>query len=134
MLTLAASCHSHYPEGMSWAERKKYYDDYNKAYMEKKLSASARKADTLLQVSKVRAKPEAVSTSVAFSIRNNSILPQKIEIDGNVLKFNPLEVRYVGFAAGTKAYWYHKTFRLGRGKFLFEVKEKDRDKRFTLFN
>jgi hypothetical protein len=117
---------------MSRAERKKYYDEYNKVYTEKKLSAATSKPGTSLQTTKVVA--TEVNNAVPFSIRNNSLLPQKIEINGNVLKFNPLEVRYVGFATGTKVYWYDKKEKLGRGKFLFEVEEKDRDKRFVLFD
>jgi hypothetical protein len=82
----------------------------------------------------LRAELEVVTASVPFSIRNNSLLPQRVEIDGNVLEFNPLEVRYVGFASGTKLYRYDKKANSGRGKFLFEVKEKDRNKRVSLFN
>jgi hypothetical protein len=133
LLTLAG-CNSHYPEGMSRAERKKYYDEYNKTYTEKKLSAFTAKPDTVLQTGGTGAEREEVITYIPFSIRNNSLMPQKVEIDGNILDFSPLEVRYAGFASGTKVYRYDKKAKLGRGKFLFEVKEKDRDRRFRLFN
>jgi hypothetical protein len=132
-LLVLTGCHSHYPEGMSRVERKKYYDNYNKAYTEKNIAATP-VADVSVQTIKPVTRTEEASTSVPFSIRNNSLLPQKIEINGNVLKFNPLEVRYIGFAAGTKAYLYDKSATEGKGRFLFEVREKDRDKRLKLFN
>jgi hypothetical protein len=134
LILALASCNSHYPEGMSWAERKKYYDDYNKAYVEKELSASTVVPDTVQQKDKAVAETKEVTSSVPFSMRNNSLFPQKVEIDGNILDFKPFEVRYVGFASGTKVHWYDKKAILSRGKFLFEVKEKDRDRRFRLFN
>jgi hypothetical protein len=128
-----AGCHSQYPEGMSRVERKKYYDDYNKAYTDKNLAA-APVADASVQTAKAVTDMGEASTSVPFSIRNNSLLPQKIEINGNVLKFNPLEVRYIGFAAGAKAYLYDKSRAGGKGRFLFEVGEDYRDKQLKLFD
>jgi hypothetical protein len=35
LLLALTGCNSHYPEGMSRAERKKYYDEYDKVYTEK---------------------------------------------------------------------------------------------------
>ncbi len=133
-IILFASCNSHYPEGMSRTERKKYYHDYNKEYEEKKLAASAVESDLPAPASRVITEPKAAITSVPFSIRNNSPWPQKIEIAGNILDFAPLGVRYVGFAAGTKAYLYDKNTKDGRGEFLFEVKEQNRDGKVKLFH
>jgi hypothetical protein len=132
LLLALGSCQGQYPEGMSRAERKKYYDDYNKAYTAQQLTAVP--PASLPQTADTVTEQKEVLTSVPFSIRNNSLLPQKIEVDGNVLKFNPLEVRYVGFAAGTRAYFYDKAAVNERGEFLFEIGEKDRDKRLRLFD
>jgi hypothetical protein len=132
VILIPASCHTHYPEGMNAAERKKYYEAYNKAY-QPKTESNIITSDTLLLNSQVVASANLL-TSVAFSIQNNSLWPQKIEVSGNILAFNPLETRYVGFAAGTKVYQYDKKKASGRGKFLFEIGEKDMNRRFALFD
>ena len=132
VICILASCHIPYPESMSKAERKKYYDAYNQAYQPKS-EGNKVPSDTLPPASQIIASAKELS-SVAFSIQNNSIWPQQIEISGNILAFNPLETRYVGFAAGTKVYQYNKRKPLGRGKFLFEITEQDLNKCFALFN
>lgn len=132
VICILASCHTPYPENMSKDERKKYYEAYNQAYQPKSEGNTA-PLDTLPPASQVIESVKELS-SVAFSIQNNSIWPQQIEISGNILAFNPLETRYVGFAAGTKVYRYNKKKPLGRGKFLFEITEQDLNKCFALFN
>lgn len=130
ILTLTLTCcNSHYPEEMSRVERKKYYSEYNKAFIKATAPSTEATADTLYT-----APGREASRAVPFSIRNNSVMPQKLEINGNILVFNPLEVRYVGFQVNTKVYLYNKHASSGRGKYLFEVKAGDGDKRYKIFN
>lgn len=70
------------------------------------------------------------ANSVSFSIKNNSLSAKKLRIADNILDFNPLKTRYVGFEPDTKVY-------LIRGgneedEYLFTITERDEGKLFRI--
>lgn len=119
LLMLNGCSGSSYPEGMSKTERKEYYAKYD----------NSKTAEEWQELRETREKTttarEMNAGSVAFSIKNNSLLPKKLQIEGNLLSFGPLEKRFVGFPAETDIYLIKS--RKGK-KLLFTVGKQDEGK------
>lgn len=123
-----------YPEDMTKAERKAYYQNFNESKTDAEWAAiraenQAAKAEQLERNNAQQKKNrEDTANSIAFSVRNNSLFPKKLKIVDNILTFQPFETRYFGFAPTTKVY-------LIKGKkeeYLFTLSKNDQGKQFKL--
>jgi hypothetical protein len=140
-LFLAFSCllvlgcsRDNYPENMSRAERKAYYDEFNasrtpeewQALREERAESKTGRTDAEETVEEADRNPG----SVPVSIRNNSLLPRKVRIKDNVLAFKPFETRYIGFPEGTACYLLYGK----EEKYLFTINAEDKNDQFKIFH
>lgn len=149
-----------YPEGMSAAERRRYYDAYNASRTPaqwdslRRAAAAARTVPvgaTAATTAPAVAAPTGVpaptaspaghageegpgarerATVVAFRMRNRGLWPTKVEVAGNVLDFGPFETRYVQFPPGSRVYAYDARQPGGRARLLFTVARADEGRLF----
>jgi hypothetical protein len=143
-----------YPEGMTAAERRRYYDAYNASRTPaqwdsiRRATAEARAATSGVQTGgaptggvptpggvtprpeSLRAGTPAPPAVVSFQMRNRSLLPTRVEVAGNVLDFGPYEKRYVQFPPGSRVHAYDARRPDGRGRLLFTVTRADEGRAF----
>ncbi|MGB3182111.1 MAG: hypothetical protein WBB45_12025 [Cyclobacteriaceae bacterium] len=135
LLYLSACSNDNYPDNMTRAERKAYYEEFNSSKTEEEWAAirqerQERSAEEPAATTDEEEVAERNPGSVPVSIRNNSLLPRKVRIKDNVLAFKPLETRYVGFPAGTECYLLHGDSE----KYLFTISTDNKDEQFKIFH
>ena len=124
-----------YPGDMTKEERKAYYKEYN----ESKTEAEWAQVREENQLNKNKAKDanqnkadnaDNTATSIAFSVKNNSLLPKKLKIVDNIVDFKPFEKRYFGFEPNTQVF----LLKGETEKYLFTLTENDKGKEFKIAN
>lgn len=137
LVFLLQSCASNnYPPNTSAAERQAYYRAFNESKTAAEWAASRAErqseADETPAESATEQKPNsAASSSIAFSIQNNSLFPKRLRIADNVLDFKPFEIRYVGFPADTKVFLIRGA---GADHYLFAITEDQAGRTFKITN
>ena len=125
-----------YPEGMTNAERKEYYQNYNESRTDQeweriRSEKTVDSSDTI-RVSKTTAdrNQKDLAGSISISIKNNSLFSKRVRISDNVLTFGPLKTKYVGFKPGTKVYLIKGSPE--KDEYLFTVTEDDEGKSYKI--
>ena len=125
-----------YPEGMTNAERKEYYKNFNESKTDEEWESirAERRANSSESTQVLGTVGDenkgALVGSIAISIKNNSLFTKKLRIADNILDFKPLKTRYVGFAPNTKVYLIKGDNE--EDEYLFTISERDEGKSFRI--
>ena len=125
-----------YPEGMTNAERKEYYKNFNESKTDEEWESirAERRANSSESTQVLGTVGDenkgALVGSIAISIKNNSLFTKKLRIADNILDFKPLKTRYVGFASNTKVYLIKGDNE--EDEYLFTISERDEGKSFRI--
>ena len=115
-----------YPKGMTNAERKEYYKNFNESKTDEEWEQIRQEREN----SSIR--EDASAGSIPFGIKNNSLSTKRLRIADNVLDFKPLKTSYVGFEPGTKVYLIKGEDE--KDEYLFTITEDDEDRVFRILN
>ena len=124
VLSIYGCAGERYPKGMTNAERKEYYKNFNESKTDEEWEQIRQERRN------ISTREDASIGSIPFGIKNNSLSTKRLRIANNVLDLKPLKTSYVGFEPGTEVYLVKGEDE--QDEYLFTITKEDEDRVFRI--